>query len=69
MREEYLKQRAAVIEAQLSYIADMTSDTIIAVQKKIQALDELAERYHAADDNDWLSEKNKPRRSCKSCSG
>ena len=59
LREEYLKQRAAVIEAQLSYIADMTSDTIIAVQKKIQALDELAERYHAADDNDWLSEKNK----------
>ncbi|MBC5695701.1 zinc ribbon domain-containing protein [Agathobaculum hominis] len=59
LREEYLKQRAAVIEAQLSYIADMPSDTIIAVQKKIQALDELAERYHAADDNDWLSEKNK----------
>lgn len=59
LREEYLKQRAAVIEAQLSYIADMPSDTIIAVQKKIQALDELAELYHAADDNDWLSEKNK----------
>ena len=59
LREEYLKQRAAVIGAQLSYIADMPSDTIIAVQKKIQALDELAERYHAADDNDWLSEKNK----------
>ena len=59
LREEYLKQRAAVIEAQLSYIADMPSDTIIAVQKKIQALDELAERYHAADDNDWRSEKNK----------
>lgn len=69
LREEYLKQRAAVIEAQLSNIADMTSDTIIAVQKKIQALDELAERYHAADDNDWLSEKTRPRRSCKSCSG
>ena len=59
LREGYLKQRAAVIEAQLSYIADMPSDTIIAVQKKIQALDELAELYHAADDNDWLSEKNK----------
>lgn len=59
LREEYLKQRATVIEAQLSYIADMPSDTIIAVQKKIQALDELAERYHAADDNDWLNEKNK----------
>ena len=59
LREEYLKQRAAVIRARLSYIADMPSDTIIAVQKKIQALDELAERYYAADDNDWLSEKNK----------
>ena len=59
LREEYLSKKAAVIGAQLSYVADMPSDTIIAVQKKIQALDELAERYHAADDNDWLSEKNK----------
>lgn len=59
LREEYLRQKAAVIGAQLSYIEDMPSDTIIAVQKKIQALDEMAERYHAADDNDWLNEKNK----------
>ncbi len=59
LREEYLSKKAAVIGAQLSYIDDMSSDTIIAVQKKIQALDELAERYHAADDNDWLIEKNK----------
>lgn len=59
LREEYLQQKAAVIGRQLSYIADMPSDTIIAVQKKIQALDELAEHYHAADDNDWLNEKNK----------
>lgn len=59
LKDSYMGWKAATIHALLDDIADMPSDTIIAVQKKIQALDELAERYHAADDNDWLSEKNK----------
>ena len=59
LKDSYMGWKAATIKSLLDDIADMPSDTIIAVQKKIQALDELAERYHAADDNDWLSEKNK----------